>query len=42
MALTAFAAAGPVAAQDKKPGASSEQVKAIEDRTFTLAVQAAK
>ena len=41
MALTAFVAAGPVAAQEKKPGASPEQVKAIEDWTYTLAVQAA-
>ena len=34
-------ATGPVAAQRKAPSASPEQVKAIENWTYTLAVQAA-
>ena len=34
-------AVGPVAAQEKKPGASPEQVKAIEAWTASLAIQAA-
>jgi hypothetical protein len=41
LALAAFSAAGTVGAQEKKPSASPEQVKAIETWSYTLAVQAA-